>query len=248
MKNGRTLLIVADCHLGVKSNDVDRMITFIESKDPKKDELLFLGDLFHIWAGPENYHVPEVTNLLKAIERYTALGGRVHLNVGNRDIFFTETNDNGKKNHLPFTTITCDFFQIVIKGKKLLAIHGDTVNKMDSRYLRWRRLVRSKLFRGFFNLLPNERVKKIMFNLESKLKNTNLDFRLEFPKEQWENFIIEVHEKYNPELLLVGHFHPNQMIESTYKSTTGMVIPDWHSNHSYLSIDSDLNTELLQFI
>ncbi len=128
-----------------------------------------------------------------------------------------------------------------------MAVHGDTVNSKDKQYLRWRRLVRSRLFRGFFSLIPAWKVKKIMFKLEEGLKQTNMEFRREFPSEEWNKYVKEIHKKHSPAVLLAGHFHPDSPIVSEFNSTVGIVIPDWCKNQTYLEIESDLTYNLREF-
>jgi UDP-2,3-diacylglucosamine hydrolase len=247
MKNKRILLVIADCHLGVSKNDVELLLRFLQTLNPLTQEILFLGDLFQVWAAPKKYHTAEVTLLLNGIRDFVQKGGRVHLNVGNRDIFFPELTETETAKELPFTTITNGFFQLDFGQKRLLAIHGDTINSRDFRYLVWRKFIRTKVFRGFLNLLPAKLVKKIMFDLERSLKDTNVNFRLEFPGKEWEIFLTRLAEEKKPDLFLAGHFHPSELITTTIKTTTGIVVPDWYQGCHYLSIDHNLNYQLAQF-
>ncbi|PCI27050.1 MAG: hypothetical protein COB67_09560 [SAR324 cluster bacterium] len=247
MRTIQRITIIADSHLGAKKGDVDQMIRFIRSLNPQEDELLFLGDLFHIWAGPEKYHTPEVTSFLKALQCFREAEGRVHLNVGNRDIFFPERLEGDSRQKLPFTSVTREFISFELQGKKLMAIHGDTVNSQDLKYLRWRKLVRSPWFRAAFNLAPNAWVKKTMFDLEKKLKQTNVDFRQAFPLEEWKKFLQRVNEQYTPDLLLIGHFHPHDPIITSHEKMKGIVIPDWYRDRSYLTINQNLEYQHHKF-
>ncbi len=242
----RKIIVVADAHLGIRPGDVRAMIGFVETLDPMKHEILFLGDLFHIWAGPDKYHTAQVKTLLPVLKRFRQQKGKVHLVVGNRDVFFPEAKSNTAAHGLPFDTVARDFAYCWIKGRKLAAIHGDTVNSLDKQYLRWRKLVRKPVFQGFFNILPAKWVKRIMFGLEDQLKLTNTEFRKEFPTAEWMRFLEQIHGDCSPDLLLIGHFHPDQPIISSFGSTTGIVVPDWLGSRSYLEVGSDLEYHLLQ--
>ncbi len=243
----KKIIAIADSHLGAKQGDVETMVRFLETIDPEKAELLFLGDLFHIWAGPVKYHTSQVKKLLESLRVFQQYNGKAHLVVGNRDIFFPQVSGETPVSSLPFYSINNEYTVLKKQGGTLMAIHGDTVNSKDKQYLRWRRLIRSRLFRGVFHLIPAWKVKKIMFKLEEDLKQTNLEFRHEFPISEWEKYVAEIHEKYAPTLLLVGHFHPNDLIVSESGSTTGIVIPDWRKSQKYLEIDSDLTYNLREF-
>jgi len=241
-------IVIADAHLGIAEGDVEMMIDFLHTLNPKSDEILFLGDLFHIWAGPKKYHTEPVNELLAALNHYQRKEGKVHLVVGNRDVFFPEVTAKTGNRILPFDTISRDFAFFESGGKRLAAIHGDTVNRLDKQYLRWRKLVRHPLFKRFFDLLPAAWVKRIMFQLEAGLKGTNQAFRLAFPKTEWTQFVSQVSENLGPDLLIVGHFHPEEPIVHEHESIRALVVPDWHTRQFYLRIDGGLNYELRQFV
>ncbi|MDH5561389.1 MAG: metallophosphoesterase [Deltaproteobacteria bacterium] len=245
MKKQR-LIVIADSHLGTREGDLKRMLAFIETIDPKEDELLFLGDLFHIWAAPLGYHTDQVSLLLSGLMDFKQSGGRVHLVMGNRDVFFTDKDEN-EDSRLPFTTIRRDFLEFRIKDKKILFIHGDTVNSLDTQYLKWRKTVRSRWFKAAFSCVPSFYVKKIMFSLEDKLKNTNLEFRKKFPQEEWQKYLLMVKEKYQADFLLIGHFHPKEPILTELPGIRGIVVPDWHDNQNYYLIDQDPQFHLQRF-
>lgn len=89
----KTILTLADSHLGTRAGDLETMATFIQSVDVDAEEILFLGDLFHIWAGPPKYHTDDVRSLLDVLLAFQQRGGRAHLVVGNRDIFLPVYTD-----------------------------------------------------------------------------------------------------------------------------------------------------------
>ena len=64
----KNIIAIADPHLGVTPGDVKEMIRFIGTLDPIDNDLLFLGDLFHIWAGPKKYHTPPVESMLVVLK------------------------------------------------------------------------------------------------------------------------------------------------------------------------------------
>jgi len=243
----KKIIVISDPHLSVQSGDVEDMIDFINTLDPRIHEILFLGDLFHIWAGPEKYHTSSVKMMMSCLKKYQQQQGKTHLVVGNRDIFFKERTHTDKPDHLPFTSISKDFLVLKRQDKTLVATHGDTINSLDKRYLKWRKLVRHPLFRLLFNLMPVWWVKKTMFKLETEIQNTNIEFRHEFPTEEWQQFLQSVYTEFFPHLLLAGHFHPKDPIINHYKSTTGVIVPDWNREFSYLEIDSQLEYQLCHY-
>lgn len=243
----KKVIVIADAHLGSQDNDVDTMIRFIDSLDPDKNEVVFLGDVFHIWAAPRRYQSKSVKIFLRRLTQFTQKGGRSHLVLGNRDLFFPELVENHKRLHLPFSTISKEFFEMEFTGKTFLFHHGDTVNTLDQQYLKWRSIVRSLWFRCLIALLPSGKVKKLMKKAELSFKKTNKKFRVDFPEQEWEIFLEEVAEMYQPDYLLIGHFHPKVPIKNVCKGTQGVVISDWMKDRSYLEIDAKLNLNMLRY-
>jgi len=237
-------IVVADPHLNGEGGDVEAMIELIEHLDPINQSLLFLGDLFHIWAGPKKFHTPPVEALLAALWGFKEKGGVSHLVGGNRDAFLSPQGGRASK-HLPFEVIALDFDSIDTPEGLILAHHGDLVNQEDEAYLKWRKVMSSWWFRGCFELMPGLVAKKIMFRLEEKLKGTNRSFKVQFPQEQWEQFVQEVAQAQAPRLLLVGHFHPRDVIETTVGSTQALVVPGWLETHQFVIIHRDLSYETL---
>ncbi|MBU2514988.1 metallophosphoesterase [bacterium] len=242
----KKLIVIADSHLGTIKGDVDQMIGFISSLDPQKSELLFLGDLFHIWAGPFKYRTSVVNSLMEALFSFRESGGISYMVAGNRDAFLPEKQQNEQNDLYPFSKIALEQLEIDLPGGKLIAVHGDTINSTDKQYLRWRALIRSKPFRWAFNLIPANRVKKILLILEENLKKTNTAFRKEFPEDEWQQFLESVYSSHSPDLLIAGHYHPASPIIDRYESMIGMIIPAWCGSFSYLEIDERLNIEFKQ--
>ncbi len=238
-------IVIADAHLGTKKKDTERLADFIRSLDPKHQEIVILGDLFHVWAGPSKYHTGAVRLLLNELRRFSRLGGKTHFVVGNRDIFFLKGNTSTTVD-LPFDTIAGNFLHLRMGKKKVSFIHGDTVNSRDWKYLCWRKIVRHPLFKALFELIPPLYAQKIMLVLERKLKRTNSEFRIFFPKQEWERFLARWGDDFRSDLLIVGHFHPEKPIFSQSKSTTGIVLPDWHTEPRYLKIDQNGTYRLMK--
>lgn len=243
----RNVIVIADPHLGVVPGDVEEMGRFIGSLNPGESDLLFLGDLFHIWAGPAKYHTDPVRYMLDLLKTYRSKQGRVYLVLGNRDVFLTGHPENRLLKDLPFDSIFPEHGILRLGNREILAVHGDTVNRQDVRYLKWRRTLRHPWFEGFFNLLPVSLVKRIMFRLEADLQHTNMDFRRTFPVAEWDRFVGRAVEEHGSDLLLCGHFHPKELIVKKSGNTTALVVPDWIKEGAYLKVTGGLSYELCRF-
>ena len=240
------IIVIADPHLGMKEGDIESIIEFIRSLKPSLTHLIFLGDVFHIWAAPKKYHYDKVTLFLNALFDFRDAGAQLSLIVGNRDLFFPEIKSESKHSHLPFQRIANDFASF--NDSKLLASHGDLVNSKDKSYLRWRKMIKSSLFKNIFGLMKDKVIVQLMFDLERNLKHTNKEFRLLFPKEEWEKYLEKVAIKFpQAALLIVGHFHPKQPILGKTRKITAIVVPDWLHERSYLRINQDLVWQHLKY-
>ena len=241
----KTIYVMADAHLGAAAGDLDRFLAWAKTLPPLQSEFLFLGDLFHVWAGPKAYHTPLVTRLMEFLTRFHGQGGGSRLVVGNRDVFF-RFGKGFPMAELPFAEIAPDFLTLQLKGVKVLATHGDLVNRHDHAYLRWRRWVRSWWFQAAFGLLPSSQVKTLMLHLEAAIKQTNQEFRLAFPEEEWITFLKQTQEAMGFDLLLAGHFHPKDLIETPLPQGKGLVLPDWMQSGTLLTLKENGSYELLQ--
>ncbi len=235
------IVIVADPHLESTDNDVACMVAFLRTLQPSEHILLFLGDLFRVWVEPSRYHTEKVKCLMDALAAFRRQGGVIHLVVGNRDLFFKNRAASAEANHLPFNTVSLDFLTLSFAKELIVAHHGDTVNRKDRFYLRWRKIIRNPLVSYLFNKLPARYVKTILWNVESRMNQTNIKFKQFFPAAEWARFVKQVHDTFAPTILLVGHFHPRRPIVTRHHSTTGIVVPAWQKTQSYLIIDSKLN-------
>lgn len=240
----KTIIVIADAHLGTTKGDVEQLIEFICSFEPKRHELLFLGDLFHIWAGPLKYRTAIVNSLMEVLFSFREKGGVSYLVAGNRDAFLPEKQSQKENDIYPFEKIALDLLKLQLPGGELIAVHGDTINRQDKQYLRWRALIRSKPFRWSFNLIPANRVKRILLMLEENLKKTNLAFRKEFPEEEWLRFRKNMYDAHSPKLLLAGHYHPKEAVVDVCGSMTAMIVPAWCDDLSYLEIKEDLTATI----
>jgi UDP-2,3-diacylglucosamine pyrophosphatase LpxH len=241
------MIVIADPHLESTADDVEGMIQFVRTLKPDEHGLLFLGDLFHIWTESKRYRTSRQQQLLDELQTFRQRGGSVFFTVGNRDLFFSDRRFSSLENGLPFDAVSRNCLSFNSGGGVVLAHHGDTVNRNDTAYLLWRRIVRSSLLKFIFRLIPAEKGKKLIYASEKKIKKTNKKFRIHFPEEDWSRFVIKHHRQDAPTLLLVGHFHPERPIVTKQGSTTGIVVPSWHMTQAYLVIDPQLRYQMRRF-
>ncbi len=245
--NDRVIVAIADPHLESVPDDVECMIQFVKSLNPVDHVLLFLGDVFHVWTESNRYHTTRQNQLLDVLGNFRKEGGMACLTVGNRDLFFRNKAFTSSETRLPFDAVSLNCLRLRSGNDVILAHHGDTVNRHDSGYRSWRKIVRSGLTKAIFNLATAKLGKRLLYASERKIKKTNQRFRISFPEQDWLQFLNEYHERYAPSLLLVGHFHPENPIITKHGSTTGIVVPPWHITREYLIIDTQLHYQVNRF-
>jgi UDP-2,3-diacylglucosamine pyrophosphatase LpxH len=83
--------------------------------------------------------------------------------------------------------------------------------------------------------------------LERKIKQTNTDFRRDFPEDEWQTFLERCEKELPLDLLVIGHFHPTTPIITQSGAMTGVVVPDWQENQIYMRIAPDFSYDFLHF-
>ena len=102
-------------------------------------------------------------------------------------------------------------------------------------------------YEEYKNALPKKIAQSVLFKTEKQLKTTNTDFKIHFPDQEWRSFLEKIYQKFHPRLCIVGHFHPENLIQTEYQNMTGIVAPAWCSKQQYLSILPDYKIQLKTF-
>jgi UDP-2,3-diacylglucosamine pyrophosphatase LpxH len=237
----KKIIVIADSHIGSEEKDLIIMIEFIRSLNPFEHQIILLGDIFFVWVEFPKYHTSTEKKLFSELSLFRRNGGSVFLTSGNRDFIFSDYYSNSYGDVLPFDMIKKDNLELNFQNGLIYAQHGDMVNKSDKKYLIWRIMVKSLFVKFILKVIPAILGIKAINYLEKTMKEVNSVKQPFFPKEHWEKFVKDIHEVCNPNILLVGHFHPKEPIVYKYNSTTGIVVPAWCSNLSYLVIDNHFN-------
>ena len=244
----KSIVVIADSHLGSDEKDLKVIIEFIQSLNPLKHKILLLGDLFYIWVEFPKYHTSNEKQLFSELSLFRRNGGSVFLTSGNRDFIFSDYYSNSYGDVLPFDMIKKGNLKFNFEDDLIFAQHGDIVNKSDKIYLIWRRIVKSYFVKYILKIIPSFFGIKVIRFLEKKMNAANSKKQKFFPEEHWTKFVKDVHNQCRPKILLIGHFHPETPIVYNYNSTTGIVVPAWCSNYNYLVIDNNFKCSLRRFI
>jgi len=157
-------LFLSDVHIGAFEDDLEQvvqhdLISLIEYCAERKIQIHILGDLFDYWMEYPSWQPKFGSDVLISLKRYIKRVGSVNFITGNHDNW-----TNGYFNQLGFS-VTSEFFDITIDGKRYFLHHGDGLK--DPRYNLPRpvmhRLLRNNLFvKVYQSILPPKKGIKLM--------------------------------------------------------------------------------------
>ncbi|HET6331281.1 MAG TPA: hypothetical protein VFF76_10895 [Holophagaceae bacterium] len=189
----RDLILVADPHWSAELVGLEAA----GSAHPDAD-WLFLGDCFDVWVGLPGMETPAQGRFLAWVRERRAAGRWVGLWMGNREYFLDR--------HAGDFDLMGEGLGGGLPEEGLAFEHGDLVNTADWRYRLWNLVSRSGALWTFFRLLPSRTAARIAATLEAKLRTTNREYKLAFPREAFLRAAAEAEDR----VFLTGHFHTDQ--------------------------------------
>jgi UDP-2,3-diacylglucosamine hydrolase len=222
----RALAYVADSHLTRDDPEVDSFIAFLEKEGPRFSTLYHLGDLFNVWFGEPKFLMPHQARVLEALGRLAARGVTLKFVEGNRDF-------SVRRHHLgrPFAEVAEGRLVEAWEGRRILAEHGDEVNRDDRQYLLWKRVSKSAVVYGSFRHLPGAWGVRLGERLERKLSGTNMRHKSRFPEAACRDWASTLLGR-SCDTIVLGHFHDERRID--LPGGTVHVLPAWRGHHRYL--------------
>ncbi len=189
----RELILVADPHWSDALVGLEAATT----AHPEAD-WLFLGDCFGVWVALPGMETPAQGRFLAWVQVRRAAGRWVGLWMGNREYFLDR--------HAAAFDLMGEGLGGGLPEEGLAFEHGDLINTTDWRYRLWNLLSRSGSLWICFRLLPSATAARIAAALEAKLRTTNRDYKLAFPREAF----IHAAAQAGARVFLTGHFHTDQ--------------------------------------
>jgi len=225
----KPLLYVADSHLTTDDPELDSFLGFLEEVGSTAGTLYILGDLFNVWFGEPKFRMPHQEKVLTALKALSASGVVLKFVEGNRDFSI-------RRNYLntPFREVA----EILVEqygGRRILATHGDEVNRDDRQYRIWKAASKSFAVYGTFRLLPGAWGVRLGEALERRLSGTNIRHKTFFPMEQCQAFAQEQFRSVPCDAIVLGHFHEER--ELKLPGGTLYVVPTWRGHHRYLRFE-----------
>jgi len=234
-------VFLSDAHLGFPEDPhYHRMLAFLEGlgeglgSDGRSgiSDLFLLGDVFAYWMGfakvPERY-APVVERLAALHER----GVRLHWVEGNHDMDLARyfTRNLGVDVH-------AERLEITLCGRRLLLMHGDTVDPDDRGYRFLRAFLRSLPMKVLARVLTPESVLKVadrytLHRAGRVYAASHLPALMErYARARWE-------EGYDG--VIMGHCHSPAFVTDTVHGREVFYanLGDWITKFTYLTLDGD---------
>ena len=120
-------IFISDLHLGSHFCRCEELTAFLSDHQP--ENLFLVGDFIDGWALQRQWHWPEIYRpLLQRIAQLADRGTRVHYTPGNHDDYLRQ--NMGRRQSV---VIRDEFVHTCVDGGRLLVIHGDQFDDVESR-------------------------------------------------------------------------------------------------------------------
>lgn len=225
-------VFLSDAHLGApEDGHYRRMLAFLESLRgwTHLTDLFILGDFFAYWMGfssvPARYR-PVLEHLQALVDH----GVRLHYVEGNHDM------DVGRyfARHLR-ADVHPERTEVTISGRRLLLLHGDTVDRADRGYRALRAFLRCPPMKGLSRALSPETVLRVadrwtLHKTGRVYAASHLpDLMERYARERWR-------EGYDG--VVMGHCHKPAYVTDTWDGRPVFYanLGDWIQEFTYLTV------------
>lgn len=233
MEKAKASIFLSDAHLNSFDEDTEAFHSLMRGAWQQGVDVFLLGDIFDLWFGKKNLTFPFQEKVIAEIASLSERGLAVHYVEGNRDFFLV-----GSWVEKFFKNIAASELAVQIGEKKILLLHGDTVNRHDIQYRFWKSLSKNSLAYSLFSAIPAGIALPLARNLEGKLKKTNPRFRYNFPEDEGRAFASRATKK-GYDTVIIGHYHVEKLITvaGNERDTMLVCLPMWKENRRYFYIN-----------
>jgi UDP-2,3-diacylglucosamine hydrolase len=231
----RKLAFVGDVHLDRDDPDLETFLSFLDRLGRTSSRIVFLGDLFNIWIGRPELELPHQAAVIARLRELRDSGVGIRYVEGNRDYRIGPLHGG-----TAVDDATDRGLEESWGGTRLFVAHGDLANTRDRQYRIWRRISRSAVVWGLFNLLPAATRIKMAESIESRMRATNLDYKREFPEAAVRDYAARFLGS-GYDAVVLGHFHVEKELVLEAPGPVGnvMVLPEWKGSRRHLEVDAD---------
>jgi UDP-2,3-diacylglucosamine hydrolase len=223
------MIIITDAHISKAAGNHATFFRMLASLESHQQDLIFLGDIFDLWVALPRYE-DDAQRQFVAWCREQKKHRTIGFMEGNHEYYLARNRAQD------FSWCSAAAWRRVNSGT--LLVHGDRINKRDRNYLWFRMIAKNPVAQFIMRVLPLG--PRMAASLKRGLKNTNMNFRLQLPREEIDLF-ADARFAEGIDTIFVGHFHR----EYTYHHSdfkTLYVLPDWFSTGIVTVFDEKLRT------
>ncbi len=218
------MIIITDAHVSEPNGNHEtffEMLEFLKS-DPR--DIVFLGDIFDLWIALPGYEI-DLHHEFIAWCREQKGQCTIGFLEGNHEFYLAAGRSEA------FSWCSANAWYQDDTGS--LFVHGDQVNRRDTNYLVFRKLIRNRLTRRVLCYLPCG--PRLAETVKRRLKQTNHRFKINFPRAEIEAFAdSRFAEGADP--IFMGHFH-REYVYRNQDAKALYILPDWYSTQKVTVFD-----------
>jgi UDP-2,3-diacylglucosamine hydrolase len=237
--SGKKIYFLSDFHLGAPDFDSSlvrekKVVSFLDSIKQDASEIFIVGDIFDFWYEYKTVVPKGYTRLLGKLAELTDRGIKVHVFVGNHDMWMSgyfEKELNIPVYHAPKT--------FVWGGKKFFIGHGDGLGPGDKGYKFIKKIFRNPMCQWLFGQLHPTWGMGLAnyFSRKSREKTGSADQHFLGEDNEW--LIIycrEILEQQHFDYFVFGHRH--YPIDFKLNDNSRYInLGDWIRTFTYASFD-----------
>ena len=229
-----SVLFISDLHLSDERPDQLNLFKDLLHGPARKAEALYiLGDLFEAWAGDDDLTTPH-PEIIAALTGFTRAGGRLLLMRGNRDYLLGQDFARATGAEL-----INDETPIILHGRKILLMHGDTLCTKDVPYQLYRRLVNNSFSINLFLQVPFSIRHRIWHGVRNITRRTT-SRKPPYIIDVYQPAVEKIMRKHDVFDLIHGHTHRQGVHDFTLNGHPARryVLGDWYENDCILVGDA----------
>lgn len=183
-----------------------RFLNFLaEQKNPEKNQLFMLGDIFDLWVSDHSNFAEKYKALVDACRRLKDLGTKITYFEGNHDVHIDEfwTKHLGVEVY-----VEAHYFNI--DGTTFRMEHGDLINQNDVTYLRYRSIIRHPIVEQIGHMIPGEVWDWVGGRASKKSRRASSKYRIERANELVQMIRAHGQQAYSQrafDVIISGHMH-----------------------------------------
>lgn len=224
------ILFISDLHLKAERPDISAaFFAFMRTEARTADQLYILGDFFEVWIGDDdsNALIEAVATELKSLADF---GVKLFFMAGNRD--FLLGNDFAARVGLQLID---EPYTLNYEDEKLLLLHGDSLCTLDTDYLKFRSMVRSKIWQQNFLSKPIAERRAIAKHLRDESQARGQEkagYIMDVTPEEVEREM----KAHDVKVLIHGHTHRPAVHRESFG--TRYVLGDWDKAFWFLKAEN----------